>query len=224
MSSVKFQLLTFVKGILAGLAIGLGGFLYILMCQYVPGELGKVFGSLLFAIGLFLVCAFGLSLYTGKIGKIFEEKQEKGFYISLPVMLVGNLIGAASLGLLLNLALKNTDIMNTVNSVCASRLSLNTFNDYLSLFVRSFLCGTCVYLAVICFAKNRLKPLGISLLVAFVFIFVYAGFQHCIANAFYLGLGNALANPYTYINLLFCILFNSVGPILGIMLIKVVKK
>ncbi len=224
MSSFKFQLLTFVKGILAGLAIGLGGFLYILMCQYVPGELGKVLGSLLFAVGLFLVCTFGLSLYTGKIGKIFEEKQEKGFYISLPVMLVGNLIGAASLGLLLNLALKNTDIMNTVNSVCASRLSLNTFNDYLSLFVRSFLCGTCVYLAVTCFAKNRLKPLGISLLVAFVFIFVYAGFQHCIANAFYLGLGNALANPYTYVNLLFCILFNSVGPILGIMLIKVVKK
>ena len=24
---------------------------------------------------------FALSLYTGKIGKIFEEKQEKGFYI-----------------------------------------------------------------------------------------------------------------------------------------------
>ena len=222
--SVKFQLLSFVKGILAGLAIGLGGFLYILMSHYVPGELGKVLGSLLFAVDLFLVCTFGLSLYTGKIGKVFEEKQEKDFYISLPVMLVGNLIGAASLGLLLNLALKNTDIMNTVNGVCASRLTLNTFNDYLSLFVKSFLCGTCVYLAVYCFGKDRLKPLGIGLLVAFVFIFVYTGLQHCIANAFYLGFGNALANPYTYVNLLFCIMFNSFGPILGILLVKIAKK
>ena len=84
MNSVKFQLLTFVKGILAGLAIGLGGFLYILMCQYVPGELGKVLGSLLFAIGLFLVCAFGLSLYTGKIGYLKDK---------LILILVFNLIG-----------------------------------------------------------------------------------------------------------------------------------
>ena len=68
MNSVKFQLLTFVKGILAGLSIGLGGFLYILMVHYVPGELGKVLGSFLFAVGLFLVCTFNLSLYTGKIG------------------------------------------------------------------------------------------------------------------------------------------------------------
>ena len=139
-------------------------------------------------------------------------------------MLIGNAIGAFAFGYICFAIFRNTDIMNTVNGVCLSRTTLNTFNDYLSLFVRSFLCGTCVYLAVTCFAKNRLKPLGVCLLVAFVFIFVYAGFQHCIANAFYLGLGNALANPFTYVNLLFCILFNSIGPILGILLIKAVKK
>lgn len=224
MNSVKFQLLQFLKGILAGLAIGLGGFLYILMIHYVPGELGKVLGSLLFAVGLFLVCTFGLSLYTGKIGKVFEGKQEKNFYISLPIMLVGNLIGATSLGLICNLIFKNTDILSTVNGICLSRVTLNTFNDYLSLFVKSFLCGTCVYLAVYCFGKDRLKPLGIGLLVAFVFIFVYSGFQHCIANAYYLGFGNCLADPYMYVNLLFCILFNSVGPILAILLVKLAKK
>ena len=78
---VKNILLNFLKGILAGLSIGLGGFLYILMVHYVEGELGKVLGSLLFAIGLFLVCTFKLSLYTGKIGMIYEGKQTKEFYI-----------------------------------------------------------------------------------------------------------------------------------------------
>ena len=76
---VKTLLLNFVKGILAGLSIGLGGFLYVLMTHYIDGELGKLLGSLLFSIGLFLVCTFYLSLYTGKIGLIYEKKQELSF-------------------------------------------------------------------------------------------------------------------------------------------------
>ena len=80
----KTLFINFYKGILAGLAIGLGGFLYILMCHYIPGELGKVLGSLLFAVGLFTVCTFYLSLYTGKIGLIYEGKKDKAFYLSLP--------------------------------------------------------------------------------------------------------------------------------------------
>ena len=41
----KTLLLLFLKGILAGLAIGLGGFLFILFSFLVPGEGGKIFGS-----------------------------------------------------------------------------------------------------------------------------------------------------------------------------------
>ena len=66
---------SFLKGILAGLAIGFGGFLYILMVFLISGELGKALGSLLFAVGLFTVCTFYLHLYTGKIGLVYEEKQ-----------------------------------------------------------------------------------------------------------------------------------------------------
>ena len=39
---MKYQLLSFLKGILAGLAIGVGGFLYVLMTHFISGELGKV--------------------------------------------------------------------------------------------------------------------------------------------------------------------------------------
>ena len=220
---MKLQLLTFVKGILAGLAIGLGGFLYVLMSFLIEGELGKVLGSALFAIGLFLVCTFYLSLYTGKIGLIFEKKQEKSFYISLPVMLVGNAVGAIGLGYICYFIFKDLEIMKTVNSVCEMRTNLNSFNDYLSLIIKSSLCGLCVYLAVKSFAKDRLKPLGILLLVLFVFIFVYAGFQHCVANMFYFGFGNHF-KANTFINLALCILFNSVGTIPGVYLLKLFEK
>ena len=219
---LKTILLNFLKGILAGLSIGLGGFLFILMTHFIEGELGKVLGSALFAIGLFLVCTFKLSLYTGKIGNTYEGKQELSFYISLPVMLIGNAIGAFALGYLCFFIFKDTDIMNTVNGVCASRTAFNSFNDYLSCIIKSILCGFCVYMAVKCFNLNRLKALGISLLVLFVFIFVYCGFQHCIANMFYFGFGNHI-NGYTFLNLALVIIFNSIGPILGIGVFKLIN-
>ena len=218
----KKLLFHFLKGILAGLAIGIGGFLYILLSHFVEGELGKALGSLLFSVGLFTVCTFGLSLYTGKIGLVFEKKQETVFYASLPIILIGNAIGAIGLGYICYFIFKDTEIMNTVNSTVAVRLTLNNFNDYLSLIIKSFLCGTCVYFAVKLFGLNRLKPLGIISLISFVFIFVYCGFQHCIANMFYFGFANAF-NGYTFINLALCILFNSFGPIIGVIAFKLIE-
>lgn len=214
---------TFIKGILAGLAIGLGGFLYILMTFLIKGELGVVLGSLLFAVGLFTVCTFYLALYTGKIGLVFEKRQTKEFYINLPIMLLGNAVGAFGLGLLCYVAFKNQSIYATALGACTKRLGFHSFNDFLSCIVKSFLCGTCVYLAVKAFNLNRLKPLGIGLLVFFVFIFVYCGFQHCIANMFYFGFGKQF-NEYTILNLALCITFNSFGPIMGILLFKAFNK
>ena len=66
------------------------------MITYVPGESGKVIGSLLFAVGLFLVCTFYLYSYTGQIGLIYKEKQDKYLYISLPIILLDNAIGAVN--------------------------------------------------------------------------------------------------------------------------------
>ena len=213
---------SFLKGICAGLAIGLGGFLYILMTYLIQGELGKVLGSLLFAVGLFTVCSLSLHLYTGKIGLIYEGKQTKTFYISLPIMLIGNAIGAFGLGMLCYLAFKNTDLFNSALATAGVRLGFNSFNDFLSCAVKSTLCGLCVYLAVKCFAYKRISLLGTGMLVFFVFIFVYAGFQHCIANMFYFGFAWSWSWQLV-VNLVLCILFNSVGPLFGVLLVKTIK-
>ena len=222
---MKIYLFTFAKGILAGLAIGLGGFLYILMTFALHdslAELGKIFGSILFSIGLFLVCTFSLSLYTGKIGLVYEGKQTKEFYISLPIMLVGNAIGAFAFGYMCFFIFKNTDVYAYALNAANSRLQFNNFFDYLTTMIKAFLCGLCVYLAVKSFSLNRLKPLGIGLLVFFVFVFVYCGFQHCIANMFFFCMANTM-NWYTLINLLLVILFNSLGPVVGVALFKIAK-
>ena len=220
---IKHLSLHFLKSILAGLAIGLGGFLYILMVHYINGEVGKILGSLLFSIGLFLVCTFYLSLYTGKIGLIYEKKQDKEYYISLPIILIGNTIGAVSLGFLCYFIFKNTDIMKTVGATCLSRTTLASFSDYLSCIVKSTLCGFSVYVAIKLFSLDRLKPLGILSLVFFVFLFVYCGFQHCIANMFYFGFGNSY-DKNAFINLMLVIIFNSIGPLIGVLLFKLLSK
>ena len=218
----KELLLHFLKGILAGLAIGVGGFLYILMTNLIAGELGKVLGSLLFSVGLFTVCSLSLSLYTGKVGLIYEQKQPTQFYIALPIMLVGNAIGAFGLGMLCYLIFRNTGLFDTAIYTAALRLSFGSFNDFLSCIVKSTLCGLCVYLAVKCFAYKKISLLGTGLLVFFVFVFVYSGFQHCIANMFYFGFAWSWSWQMV-IDLVLCILFNSVGPLFGVLLVKAIK-
>ncbi len=220
---MKKYCLSFLKGILAGLAIGVGGFLFILFSFLIEGELGKILGSIAFSVGLFLVCTFYLHLYTGKIGLIYEKKQDKDFYISLPIMIIANALGAFSLGYLCYFIFKDMAIYEISKNVANVRLVFSSFNDYLSCMVKSFLCGLCVYLAVKLFALYRLKPLGIFFLVFFVFVFVYSGFQHCIANMFYFGFANTIKLE-TFINLIICIAFNSFGPIVGVLMFKAFDK
>ena len=224
MKTFKLVLFTFLKALAAGAAISLGGFLYCLMVQVIPNAVvGKLLGSILFSIGLFLVCSLNLSLYTGKIGLIYEKKQEKIFYILLPVILVGNLIAAFGCGLLANVVFQNTDLMIAANNAATSRLTLNDFGSYLLLMVNSFLCGLCVYMAVKLFSLNRMKPLGIFMLVFFVFLFVFCGFQHCIANMFYFGFAKSIKIEMLF-NMLLCILFNSLGPVVGVYVFKLAGK
>ena len=219
----KKLLFSFLKGIAAGASIGVGGFLYILMTFLIEGELGKVLGSILFAVGLFTVCSLSLHLYTGKIGLIYEEKQEKEFYFSLPIMLIGNAIGAVGLGYACYFIFKDMDIFAKALATSDIRLSFNSFNDFLSCAVKSLLCGLCVYLAVKSFAYKKISVLGTLMLVFFVFVFVYSGFQHCIANMFYFSFANRWGLEAMY-NMILCILFNSLGPIFGVLLIKTLKK
>ena len=175
---MKKQLIfSFLKGICAGLAIGVGGFLYILMTFLIKGEIGKVLGSILFSVGLFTVCSLSLTLYTGKIGLVYEKVQSKVNYIALPIMLIGNAIGAIGLGYLCFFIFRNMDIFDTAKAASDVRLVFTKFEDFLSCSVKSLLCGLCVYLAVKSFAYKRISFLGTFLLVLFVFIFVYPRFR-----------------------------------------------
>ena len=219
------HLVSLYKGILAGLSIGIGSFLYVILTTYLENNLGLVLGSLAFSIGLFLVCTFKFNLYTGKIGLAFESKQNKDYFISLPIMYLGNMIGAIGLGYISYFIFKdNEEIFSCVTSICEHKLVFDSFGGVLVGTIKSTLCGLCVYLAVKCFSKDYLKPKGVFYLVFFVFVFVFAGFKHCVANMYYFGFGNKYTNYQAYIDLPVCTIFNTLGSFIGVSLYKFITK
>ena len=92
----------FLLGILAGAAIGLGGFLNLLLVS-TGIEACRYLGGMVFSIGLFTVCFFGLHLYTGKVGYVMEN--DRSYALSLVIMYIGNVIGAVGFGYLMFLFL-----------------------------------------------------------------------------------------------------------------------
>lgn len=212
------------KGILAGLAIGLGGFLFTLMTYALPNELGKILGALLFPIGLSIVCIFKLFLFTGKIGLVFESKQTKDFYINLPLMYIGNIIGSLILGYICFAIFRNTDLFSRINAIAINKTNFDSgYEYYLMLIVKSLITGLCVYLAVKSYGLIKNKFVGVFLIFVFIFIFVYIGGDHCVANMYYFSFANSWTG-YAFLNIVLATICNTIGTIPGVLLFKAFKK
>ena len=217
-------LIAIFKGVLAGLSIGLGGFLFTVLTYALPNELGKILGALAFPIGLSLVCIFKFYLFTGKIGIVFEGKQSKDFYINLPLMYIGNIIGSLILGYICFAIFRNTDLFNRITSIAINKTSFDSgYEYYLSFIVKSLITGLCVYLAVKPFNLFKNKIFSVLLVFVFIFIFVYIGGDHCVANMFYFSFANHWTG-YAILNIALATLANAIGTIPGVLLFKAIKK
>ena len=230
MDGLKRRLNVLLYAIFAGAAIAFGGILFILAKAFIPAD-NKIIdptlvGALLFPVGLLLVCYFKFNLYTGKIGMAFRNKKldKKGLNVWewLVLILVGNAIGAMSIGLiiyLITLIDKESLFSLTVYAVGNARAMAFDFYAIFNMSYKSILCGALVYIAIYLF--NRLpnhfgKVVGVVVPIAF---FVFAGFQHCIANMFYIAAG-AVWNVNALVGLLICILGNSIGALLLDLFVK----
>ena len=201
-------------GIFAGLAIGLGSLCFTLTLSFMKDNLanvGKMLGSALFSVGLILVCTLGLQLYTGKIGVVFDDREKlKDNAIALPIMLVGNAIGAFSLGILCHFIFQNVpDIKTTIEGISLGKYS----TESTKLLLQGIFCGALVYIAVYLYKNLENAAMKIIGIIVSVTLFVYCGFQHCIANMFYFGMGFNWDIKMLW-NLLIVILTNSIGALL----------
>ena len=220
---MKYLLAVF-KGVLAGLAIGLGGFLFTTITYALPNQIGSILGALLFPIGLSIVCIFKLFLFTGKIGLVFEEKQTKDFYINLPLMYIGNIIGSLILGYICYAIFRNTDLFIRITAIAEGKINFDSgYEYYLMFIVKSLITGLCVYLAVKSYALIKNRIVGIFLIFVFIGLFVYIGGDHCIANMYYFSFANKWTG-YAFLNIVLATICNSLGTIPGVLLFKGIKK
>ena len=196
-------------GIYAGLAIGLGSLVFTIVSAYLNNTGGMIFASALFSIGLILVCTLGLQLYTGKVGVVFDNREQlKENAINLPIMLAGNAIGAFGLGIICHFVFMN--IPEVADRILA--ISLGKTNST-TVFLQGIFCGALVYIAVYFFKNLQNWAMKIIGIITAVTLFVYCGFQHCIANMFYFGMAFNWNIDMLW-NLLIVILTNSIGALL----------
>ena len=196
---MKDNLKILVRAILAGVMISIGGTIF-LTCE------SKLLGAFLFSIGLYAICAFGLNLYTGKIGYVIDNKPK--YIIELLVTLVGNLIGTIGCGYLLFLTRQGDKLRNVASSICEIKLN----DNLLSIFILAVFCGIIMYLAVDLF--KRLTDFGRYMgMFMGITVFILAGFEHCVANMYYFSAAN-MWEWKTILYVLVMIAGNSVGSIL----------
>ena len=183
-----FNLIT--KSILAGLLISLAGIVY-LNCS------DKIVGSLLFSLGLISVILLEANLFTGKIGYVNSKRS----ILDSLLILVFNLVAAAIVGLTYRCS------SDAAASIAESKLLVFSETWWLT-GLKSIGCGAAIYLAVEGYKKSKsLIPVILG-----VMVFILAGWNHCIADCFYMAAGSssALAIPY----LLVIIVGNSIGSLL----------
>ena len=185
----------FLRAILAGIAIGLGGCIFMGM---VTSEY-KWVGAILFSIGLFTVFTFRLDLYTGKVGYAVENKPS--YLVDLVVIILGNFVGALIIGQMIP--------MPEAAEVLIVDAKLGGDIDWWRVFCKGVFCGMLMFIAAD-YYKTQKKYLATFVCVP---VFILAGFEHSIADMFYFcASGTFTLDAFLFI--LVVIVGNAVGGIL----------
>lgn len=185
----------FIPSILAGISISLAGFIFLSVDN-------KYLGSVLFTLGLFLVCTRSYNLYTGKVCYCKTIQNIK----DLLIIILGNFIGTNIIGLLLRCTRYATSLTTKANSIIDIKLS----DNLLSLFILAIICNVFIFVAVDGYKKSKDNVSKYLSLFFGVIGFVITGTEHVVADMFYF----AVAGNYTskaFIILLIVFLGNTVG-------------
>lgn len=207
---MKYNIEILIKSILAGIMIGIGGTIYLSLDN-------KIVGSILFAIGLFIIVVYSFNLYTGKIGYLINNFNKK-YIRELIITLIGNFIGTLFVGFIL----KYTRIYTMISEKAKTLADIKLNDTLISILILSFFCGILMYLAVNTY--KEVKDIGKYLAVFLgVIVFILCGFEHCIANMYYFTVSSTWSLN-TLLYLLVMILGNSLEGILIPLCNKVIKK
>ena len=201
MNTVK----NFTLSVLAGICISIGGCVFLSLDD-------KVMGAFFFTAGLFTICSFGFSLFTGKVCYVFENDGK--YAVNIILIWLGNLVGTWLSAMLFG-ATRISVISEKAAAMCEIKLS----DNLLSIFILAIFCNMLIFIAVDGY-KNIQYEMGKYLALFFgVMVFILCGFEHCVANMFYI----SMAGMWSVKAFVF-ILVNTAGNAVGGWIIPLVRK
>ena len=187
-----------ILAVMAGAFIGLGAAFATLTTTGSPMGLGptRVMGGVAFSLGLILVVVAGAELFTGNnlVAMAWASRQITTRQVARNWILVygGNFVGSVGTALLVfwsgTLALGDNAVALNAIQIAAAKVDLSWFEA----FVRGVLCNALVCLAVWLCNSARSTTDKILAIVWPIAGFVALGFEHCIANMYFIPLGMLL--------------------------------
>lgn len=189
------------KSIMAGMMIAMGAAISSVAAHTIKDVgLARLAAAVVFPVGLMMVILMGAELFTGDClvaMSLFDKKQRISRCAKLLLIVyIGNFIGAALTALLISMS-GQWDYSAGVLGAYTIKVALAKVNiSFTQGIVSGILCNILVCAAVlmtIC-AKDVTGKLLASFFV--IMLFVTGGFEHCVANMYYITAGLiANANP-----------------------------
>ncbi|UCH50883.1 MAG: formate/nitrite transporter family protein [Chloroflexota bacterium] len=186
-------------GILAGFFIGLGAMFCTLVTTDIQIGFGltKLLGGIVFCLGLILVVLAGAELFTGNVLMVASRASGKiklsQLFTNWGIVYFANLIGSLLLVLVVFYsqfwALDGYKVGVNALSIANAKVSL----AFWPAFARGILCNILVCLAVwLCFGARSTIDKIFAILFP-ITAFVACGFEHSIANMYFIPMGIAMA-------------------------------
>lgn len=189
-------------GVLAGGFIGLGALYFTLVASdaSLPFAASRVLGGVAFSMGLILVVVAGAELFTGNNLLVMawaDRRITTGEMLrNWTIVYVTNAVGAVGLAVVVYLAqhpeMAGGAIGRQAVKLAAAKASL----PFVEAFFKGVLCNVLVCLAVWLAMAGRSVTDKVLVIVFPISAFVAAGFEHSVANMYFLALGWMLQGTY----------------------------
>lgn len=184
----------FWKAVLAGAMIGLGAAASSVAAHTIPDVgLARLTAAVVFPVGLMMVILLGAELFTGDclvLMSVFDGKQKLMQTIRILVLVyIGNLVGSTILAWLIYMS-GQLDYSAGMLGAYTIKVAVGKANISFAQGVASgALCNVLVCAAVL--MAMCAKDIAGKLLASFftIMLFVTAGFEHCVANMYYITAG-----------------------------------
>ena len=181
-------------GIVAGFFIGIGAEASSLAMHGISNVgLARTVAGAVFPIGLMLIVLLGGELFTGNClisMAVYDKKAKlKGMIRNLTIVYISNFIGAALMAWMIN----NCGQLNFSDGGAGAftiKVALGKVGiDPIQAIVSGILCNVLVCLAIFMAATAK-DVAGKCIAIFFpIFVFVISGFEHCVANMYYIPAG-----------------------------------